>query len=210
MNPEPPYGNQEQPQYAPPPPPQQPYGAPQQPYGAPQQQYGAPQQQYGAPQPGFAGVNSNMFASAPSNQGRWGTSALGNIGAEVMAGLAYLSTIIAGPVIPIVLFFIEKNRFARFHAAQAMILSVAVVVIDVLLIIVGSVIGGFSAANNLGVLGFVSGLDFACILPLVGLAFLGLWIWGMIAGFTGRYQKLPIVGDFAERLNGGPAVPGMA
>ncbi len=32
----------------------------------------------------------------------------------------------------------------------------------------------------------------------------------MIAGFTGRYQKLPLVGDFAERFNGGPVVPGMA
>ncbi|HUY76116.1 MAG TPA: DUF4870 domain-containing protein [Ktedonobacterales bacterium] len=209
MNPEQPYGNPEQPQYTPPPPPQQPYGAPQQPYGAPQQPYGAPQQPYSAPQQGFAGVNSNMFAAAPSAQGRWGVSTLGNIGAEVMAGLAYLSTIIAGPVIPIVLFFIEKNRFARFHAAQAMILAVAVVVIDVILAIAGVVIGGFASASNLGFLGFISGLDFACLLPLIGLAFLGLWIWGMIAGFTGRYQKLPIVGDFAERLNGGPLTPGM-
>jgi uncharacterized membrane protein len=36
------------------------------------------------------------------------------------------------------------------------------------------------------------------------LAVFAMQIWGIIAGFTGKYTKFPIVGDIAERWAGGP------
>jgi len=169
------------------------------------------QQPYGAP-PQYP--QQPVYATPAATPSKWGMSSLGGIGAEVLAGLAYLSTILLGPVIPIVLFFIEKNRFAKFHAAQAMLISIGAfvlfVAVFILQIIVGIISGAVGQASSTagGLIGLV-GLIFVCLYPLVGIAFLGLWIWGMIAAFTGKPTKLPVIGNFAERLAGGPVAPAL-
>lgn len=159
----------------------------------PNQPYG--QQPYGQQQAPFA-----------AQAGRWGVSALGNLGAEIVAGIAYLISLlwVIGLVGQIVIFAMEKNRFAKFHAAQAMLLSIVEFVLGLVYIMVNVVFGiGASATNgSLGV-GAVS-LLVNCVLGLVSLGLFGLWIWGMISAFTGKPTKLPIVGDIAERLAGGP------
>lgn len=145
---------------------------------------------------------------APPTQGRWGVSALGNLGAEVMAGLAYLIVIVpfVGFIAQIVLFALEKNRYSKFHAAQAMCLSVLAYVIGIIDFIVsgalGFGLGSSSAALNLGSAGIA--LVFGCLFFIIGLVIFAFWIWGMIAAFTGKPTKLPIVGSIAEGLAGGP------
>jgi uncharacterized membrane protein len=145
--------------------------------------------------------------AAPAT-GRWGVSALGNLGAEVMAGLAYLIGIIpfVGFIAQIVLFAMEKNRFSKFHAAQAMCLSVVAIVLGIVSTIVdtalGFGLGASSTAVNLGSAGI--SLLFGCLFFIVGLVIFGFWIWGMIAAFTGKPTKLPIIGNIAEGLAGGP------
>jgi uncharacterized membrane protein len=173
--------------------PNQPYGQqPQQPYGQPP--YGQ-QQPYGQP-------------PYTATAGRWGVSALGNIGAEVMAGLAYVIAIVPflGFIGQIVIFAIEKNRFTKFHAAQAMLLGVVEVILTIVYSIVnGALSFGINSSNgaaNLGSAGLA--LVFACIAGIVGLVMFGFWIWGMISAFTGKPTKLPIVGNIAEGLAGGP------
>ena len=145
---------------------------------------------------------------APPAQGGWGTSTLGNLGAEVMAGLAYLIGIIplVGFIGQIIIFAMEKNRFAKFHAAQAMLVSVAAFVIGIISSIVNGALGfGLSATNgaaNLGTAGIAAA--FGCVFFIVGLVIFAFWIWGMVSGFTGKATKLPIVGSVAEGLAGGP------
>ena len=39
------------------------------------------------------------------------------------------------------------------------------------------------------------------------LLYLALWIWGMIAAFTGRVVKFPLIGAIAQHWAGGPVVP---
>ncbi len=162
----------------------------------PQQPY--PQQPYQQPQ----------YAPPPA-AGRWGSSTLGNIGAEVMAGLAYVIAIVPfiGFIGQIVIFAVEKNRFVKFHAAQALLLGVVeVVLLFVSIFVNGAVDIGASAANNgvasTGALGI--GLLLSCVEGIIGLAMLAFWIWGMVAAFTGKPTKLPIVGNIAEGLAGGP------
>jgi uncharacterized membrane protein len=158
---------------------------------------------------------NQQYGQQPSGQppyaataGRWGVSALGNLGAEVMAGLAYLIVIVpfVGFIAQIVLFALEKNRFSKFHAAQAMCLSVLAYVLGIIDFIVSAALGiGFnsnSAAIGLGSAGI--SLLFGCLFFIVGLVIFGFWIWGMIAAFTGKPTKLPIVGNIAEGLAGGP------
>lgn len=162
---------------------------PNQPYG--QQPYGQPPQQ--------------PFAATA---GRWGVSALGNLGAEVMAGIAYLIAIVpfVGFIAQIVIFAMEKNRFVKFHAAQALSLGlVQVVLFFVYLFVNGALDVGLSATNgaaNAGAIGL--GLVLACVEGIIGIALFAFWIWGMIAAFTGKPTKLPIVGSIAEGLAGGP------
>ena len=140
-----------------------------------------------------------QYQSAPPQQSpgsQWGPTSIG-LESHIAAGLGYLI-----PIIGLIFFFIEKtNRFVRFHGAQAILLVLGYVVIAFIQTFVG-IIGAFAdqAASGAGILfGFVS-----CLFGLLYLALFAMQIWGVIAGFTGKYTKFPIVGDIAERWAGGP------
>jgi len=135
---------------------------------------------------------------------RWGPTSLG-MDANIAAGLSYIS------VVGLIFYFIEKtNRFVRFHAAQSVLLAIAAIAVEIVFWIVDSIIiGATVATNSAGAV--TAGLGIAtllgCVGFLLGLAIFGLFIWGLIAGFTGRFVKFPIIGDIAERWAGGPPVP---
>jgi uncharacterized membrane protein len=103
---------------------------------------------------------------------------------NVEAGLSYVLTWVTG----LIFFFMEKqNRFVRFHAMQSILFFGGLTVINIIL----SVIGGF------GVPGI--GLLVALISWAVGIVGLVGYIVLLINGFQGKYFKLPIVGDYAEK-----------
>ncbi|MGZ3681531.1 MAG: DUF4870 domain-containing protein [Ktedonobacterales bacterium] len=189
MNPQQPY--EQQPGY------QQP---PQQGYAPPP---GYPQQPGYPPQPGY-----QQPMAAPN---RWGPSSLG-MEAHVAAGVSYLSMFFLGPIIPLVFFFVEKqNRFIKFHAAQGILLNILAAVLGVVLGIVGTIVGVVVATSGdstaaAGAGAAVFGL-LSCVYFLVVIGMIVLVIWGTIAGFTGKYTKLPLIGGIAEKWAGGPAVP---
>lgn len=139
----------------------------------------------------------------------WGPSSIG-MEPNVSAGLSYLVGIIG-----IIFFFMEKqNRFVRFHAAQSILLSIAYVIFTFLwfaaffVIVLGSASTGnetaMSTASGLGV------ILLALCLGVVVLGYLGLWIWGLVAAFSNRVVKFPLIGAIAQRWAGGPVVPMMA
>ena len=106
-----------------------------------------------------------------------------NMDPNTAAGLSYLGWWVTG-----LIFYLgeKQNRFVRFHAMQSILTSAALIVIYV-------VLGVVLALPYIGIIG--------CVLwPLFGLAQVGLWIYLMIQGFQGNYVKLPIVGDYAERI----------
>ncbi len=172
-----PYSGQGQPGYG-----QQPQGGyGQQPgygqQGGYQQPYG--QQQYGQPQGSF---QQPFGAASGSAAGNYGPSTI-NMDANILAFLSYLFM----PISAIIIFLMEKtNRFVRFHAMQAMLSAGAIIVVEVALGIL----------DRIPVIQFVS----ACLLsPIFGLAVFVLWIILMINAFQGKYFKLPIIGDYAEK-----------
>lgn len=149
---------------------QQPYG--QSPYGQPgqQQQYGGFQQPYGA-----AAVGGNSAQFGPSTM---------SMDPKTAAGLSYLGIWVTG----LIFFLLEKqNRFVRFHAMQSILFFGGISVLSIIL----SIAGDFSPG--------ILSLGLGCVSALIGLgAFVG-WIVLMINAFQGKYFKLPIVGDYAER-----------
>ena len=159
------------------------------------------------PQQPYQPYQQPPYAQAPG-AGRWGTSTIGNIGAEVMAGLAYVLSVLSfvGFIGQIIIFAMEKNRFAKFHAAQAMLLGVVSVIITVVyyftLLPLQFASHSASGVANAGSAGMA--LISTCVLGILGLVLFVFWIWGMISAFTGKATKLPIVGSIAEGLAGGP------
>ena len=144
-----------------------------------------------------------MQPPSQSAGAKWGPTSMG-MEAHIAAGVSYLT-----PVAGLIFFLMEKNnRFVKFHAMQSMILGVLYIVVFVALLIVDTIIGtAASAVDSTGTLALVTGCLSICVFGLVPLAFLGLWIWGLIAGFTGKYVKFPIIGNIAESWAGGPATP---
>jgi len=170
-----------------PPPANNPYGAQQggyqggyqQPYQQPpvygQQQYGGYQQPYSAPMGGAAAAG----ALGPTSMG---------MQANVEAGLSYLVGWITG----LIFFFGEKqNRFVRFNAMQSILLYAALTA----LYIVIDVLTAALAFSGLGFLFILFGLLFW----VIGLGAFALWLILMINAFQGKYLKLPIIGDYAEK-----------
>jgi uncharacterized membrane protein len=195
------------PQYGQQPGGQQPGG---QPYGAPpnygqQPGYGQPgaysQPQYGQ-QPGYGQPNVGAYAAPPqAAPNRWGPTSIG-MDANIAAGLSYLIVILG-----VIFFFVEKtNRFLKFHCAQVILLAIAAVALGIVEGVLGTGLAIAAAASNSAGLGIISTL-FSCVFGLAYIGVLALWIWGMISGFTGKYTKLPIIGDIAERWAGGAPAP---
>jgi uncharacterized membrane protein len=110
-----------------------------------------------------------------------GSTSLG-ISPNLLAPLAYLFGLVSG----IVILLIEKRHpEVRFHAAQSILLSVAII--------------GLSIAT--GVLLFIPFIG-ALISMAVSLGGFVLWVYLMIQGFRLNHVELPIIGGWAMQLAG--------
>jgi len=163
--------------------------------GQPNYQQPGGYQQSGYQQQGYQ--QSGYGQQPPYGQPPYGQPPMGNVSPlgpssigmdpKVSAGLGYLILIVG-----LIFFFIEKqNRFVRFHTLQAVLLAVSVFVLFFVIIF-----AGIAAA-------FVSGSLAGLIFSLGNLAvwvggFIG-WLVAMINAFQGKYFKLPVIGDLAER-----------
>jgi uncharacterized membrane protein len=165
--------------------PTDPYSAPQSGYeqqsgyGQQQQQSG---QQYGGYQQPGGGYQQGPYGAPPSGtQSPLGPTSMG-MQPNVEAGLSYVFGWITG----LIFFLVEKqNRFVRFHAMQSILFFGGITVIDIILNVIG----------NFGFLGLFTFLVSSAV-GLIG--FVG-WIVLLINGFQGKYFKLPIIGDYAEK-----------
>ena len=134
-----------------------------------QQQYGGFQQPYGTPPMGGAS------ALGPSSM---------SMDPKTAAGLSYLGIWVTG----LIFFLLEKqNCFVRFHAMQSILFFGGLVVLSIIL--------GIAVDFSPGLLS--TGLF--CLNSLIGLAGFVGWIVLMINAFQGKYFKLPVVGDLAEK-----------
>ncbi|WP_224724518.1 DUF4870 domain-containing protein [Paenibacillus vietnamensis] len=95
---------------------------------------------------------------------------------KVAGLLCYLGGFITG----IIFLVLEKrSRFVRLHAVQSIVVSVALIVLNIIL--------GF-----IPLLGWILG---ALLIPV---AFI-LWIGLMLLTLQGRLYKLPVIGDWSEQ-----------
>jgi uncharacterized membrane protein len=142
-----------------------------QPGGYQQQNY---QQPYGTP------FTTTTNPNGPTSMG---------MDANVAAGLSYLFSIIGG----LIFYFGEKqNRFVRFHAMQSILFNAFWIVWFIVFFTVQSI---FYATVILTPFALV----LTCLTFLLPFAVLALWIILMVYAFQGKYFKLPVIGDYAEK-----------
>lgn len=132
--------------------------------------------------PTFRNTQNTINTSNTSN-----TSNASNTSSMAENTAALLSYIL-GWVTGIIFFIIDKRPFVRFHAAQSIVVFGAVSVINIVL---GSIIS-FSPYPLWALFNIVN--------RLVELASLVIWILMLVKANQGKYYKLPIAGDIAERL----------
>lgn len=116
---------------------------------------------------------------------------------NLAGALSYLLGFVTG----LVFYLVEKeNEYVRFHAAQSMLLSGAVVVLSVLTTVLSTVLFVGDA--------FISGGIFAALVSLVlslfWLAFsvvlFGVWVYLMVRAYQGKRVRIPVVAKYADRM----------
>lgn len=78
-----------------------------------------------------------------------------------------------------------ENREVRFHAAQSILLCIALLVVYIPLFILGFV----------PVIGFLAWLATLA----VGVGAFGLWVYMLVQAWNLNHLKLPMIGDMAEQ-----------
>jgi uncharacterized membrane protein len=114
---------------------------------------------------------------------------------NVAGALSYL----LGPITGILFLVLEKeDRFVRFHAAQSIGVSIALVAVNVVLMVLGAVLAAIP------ILGWLIGLALSL---MVGLGGFVLWLYLMYRAYQGDEWEVPGVGAQVRRyVAGGTAV----
>jgi len=115
---------------------------------------------------------------------------------NIAALLAYVFGWISG----LIFFVIEKDsRLVRFHALQSLLFNVLVLIVCVALWIVTFIL--ILIANQMsGMLSTLVGLISTLIWLGLSLGLLVAWVLCLVRAYQGRFFKLPIIGNIAERV----------
>ncbi len=106
---------------------------------------------------------------------------------------------VLGLWIAIIIYLVKKDRFTRFHALQAIILDVAIMIID--LIVFGAIIAlvfvfGIVTAG----IGFIPGfMIFYLLMFAIGILNLAIRLFLGYKAYKGEMFKIPVIGDFADK-----------
>jgi uncharacterized membrane protein len=104
---------------------------------------------------------------------------------KTMAILAYIIFLIP-------LFAARDKKFAMFHTEQVLVLIIVWVVIWIAFTILSIIVSKISSTLGCGL---------SIISILIWVAYLILWIMGIINAATGKVKELPIIGSYGAKLN---------
>ena len=105
---------------------------------------------------------------------------------KTMALIAYLGGAFISFLVPLIIYFMKKDqsKFVAYHAMQALIFHIAM--------LVGYIIGG---ALTMVLIGFL-------LLPVVGILSLVYSIIAALAANKGEWYEIPVVGKYARQQAG--------
>ncbi|HEV7993579.1 MAG TPA: DUF4870 domain-containing protein [Gemmatimonadaceae bacterium] len=124
-------------------------------------------------------IPGDSSASGPTSTG---------LPANVAGALAY----VLGPLTGIIFYILEKdNRFVRFHAAQSIVVSIAMFIISFVLGMLGVALAAVP---------FIGWLVAMLLSFGVSIVSFVLWIYLMWQALQGREWEAPFAGVFARRM----------
>lgn len=116
------------------------------------------------------------------------------LASNVAGTLAY----VLGPLTGIFFIVVEKrDRFVRFHAAQSIVVGIAMVVVSIALTVLNVLLAVIPVIG--WIVGFFLSLGFA-------FACFALWIMLMFRAYQGQEWAVPVVSSYARKLLATPAV----
>lgn len=126
-----------------------------------------------------------------------GKSALG-LDANITALLGYIIWIVA----LIALIMEKENKFVRFHTIQSLLYHAAIIILMIAFVIIGVFLGivGAVAGEAGGAIGGIFGSLIGLVGMVVFLAYLVGLIYAAVQAYGGKWFKLPIVGNMAEKF----------
>ncbi|MEM4389338.1 MAG: hypothetical protein QXG98_01610 [Candidatus Micrarchaeia archaeon] len=99
---------------------------------------------------------------------------------------------VIGIVVPLLAFFLSKDRFVKFHAAQFLLLLLMSFPIGIIMLII--MFGGIAIKVK----------ELSMLSPLLGMAWLIvaglLWLYQIYSAFTGRAPMYPLIGKRAAEV----------
>ena len=147
-------------------------------------------------------------------------SSIGNMDANVMALLTYVSAIILSFIpfvqyvswlLPLIFFYMEKNStLVKFHALQAFALFLVSAIIDVIINVIVAIAGASTAAaiasdpyDLNSYFGAWAGVAAASVIVgIIGLVFLIFGIIAMVRAFKYEEYAMPVFGKLAAKFAG--------
>lgn len=149
-----------------------------------------PQQQWGQPQYGQPQYQQQPPYQQPQYQQPPQPAAAGGLEENVASALCYLLGWLSGVFFLVVEPF-NKNKTIRFHAFQSIFFNVGSIVFWIVFNIFTTIL---HRLLNYSLWFVISALS-----ALVGLAFLGVWVFLMYKAYNRERFKIPVIGDLAEK-----------
>ncbi|HKY27893.1 MAG TPA: hypothetical protein VJM12_08105 [Pyrinomonadaceae bacterium] len=148
------------------------------------------------PPPGSPNYGTTDAATPQSKTGT-------GLDANIAAAISYFW------IIGVIFFFLEKdNRFVRLHAMQSILFGVGYGAIMTVLVILGMILT-FIGAAIAAAAGDAAGALFSILIWLVWLliwlvpvGLLVVLILTAVKAYQGRWTKIPIIGNMAEKIVG--------
>jgi len=100
---------------------------------------------------------------------------------------------------PVLFFVIDDRPSVRFHAAQSMVLSGALIAVFVAMSVLNTILFATMLGDTF-LIGTLLWLGFSLVWLVVGLGGFVLWIYMMYSAYKGKRVVLPVVGGFAENI----------
>ncbi len=137
---------------------------------------------------------------APPEAAKPASGAEPNDESRLIAAIAY----VFGVFVSVIIFLLKpEDRYVKFHAAQAIMVDLAVMAVSLVVAVIGI---GIAIALGLLTMGIGFFLGFWVVwllLMLFGLCVLALRIFLAIQAFTGKRFGIPLIGPHAEKIASG-------
>jgi uncharacterized membrane protein len=126
-----------------------------------------------------------------------------DLDANLVALLCYVANFVCylGVVLSIITIVQDKkNKLARFHAWQSILLLATPLLLTILLVLFGLLGAAIDSALGFPLLSFVTILLYIALLLLGLAAFVGMII-SAIKAYNGEIFKLPVIGNMADKYS---------